>query len=140
MMNKSDGSANDKDSPVGYGNPPRHTRFKKGVSGNARGRRKGTLNVTTVLQRALQETVVIRRGGKAKRVSKLQAAFQQVADKAASGDLKAAQLLAGWARSAEGREEQPSVATPDFDESDQKVLLSIVKRLEAISKEGDLPK
>ena len=42
-----------KSSKTGYCNPPEHTRFKTGQSGNPRGRPKGTLNLATVLERTL---------------------------------------------------------------------------------------
>jgi hypothetical protein len=139
-MNTSDDSIQEKGPHVGYRNPPRHSRFKKGTSGNPKGRPKGTLNMITVLERALEQTVVIQENGKPKRVSKLEATFQQVASKAASGDLKAAQLLAAWARSAEGRQEQSSAANIDFDEIDKKVLDGINRRLEAAKRQGDCSK
>lgn len=139
-MNTSDDSILEKSPHVGYRKPPQHSRFKKGTSGNPRGRPKGTLNMITVLQRALEQTVVIQENGKPKRVSKLEAAFQQVASKAASGDLKAAQLLAAWVRSAEGRQDQSSAAKIDFDEIDRKVLDGIVRRLETAKRQGDRSK
>ena len=43
------------DYTVGYGKPPRHTRFPKGQSGNPKGRTKGSLNVATILPRMLLE-------------------------------------------------------------------------------------
>jgi hypothetical protein len=48
---------------AGYGKPPRHTRFKKGQSGNPRGRPKGSKNLTTLLTEALNEPVIVAENG-----------------------------------------------------------------------------
>ena len=119
---------------VGYGNPPKHTRFKKGLSGNPQGRPKGTLNIATVLQRTLHQKVAIEENGQRKTITKLEAAIRQLTDKAASGELKALQLLAALVRSAEERATQPAVPNPVLEEVDQKVVLGILKRLETASK------
>ena len=97
---------------AGYCNPPEHTRFKTGQSGNPRGRPKGTLNMATVLERTLREKVVINENGKRKTITKLEAALKQLTNKAASGELKALQLLAALVRSAEERALQ--AARPKF--------------------------
>ena len=47
---------------VGYSNPPKHTRFKTGQSGNPRGRPKGALNMATVLARTLRSTLWSHKG------------------------------------------------------------------------------
>ena len=39
----------ERDYPVGYGEPPPHTRFVKGQSGNPRGRSPGAKNMKTLL-------------------------------------------------------------------------------------------
>ena len=117
-------------STVGYGQPPRHTRFKKGASGNPRGRPKGTLNVATVLERTLCETVVIDENGQQKTVTKFEAAVKQLANKAASGDLKALQLLISLVRSTEEREMQAVEPTQTLRDTDKKVVQGIVKRIE----------
>ena len=44
---------------VGYGRPPRHTRFAKGQSGNPRGRPCGAKNFMTLLEEALDELVTV---------------------------------------------------------------------------------
>ena len=51
----------DEDYRVGNKRPPRHTQFKPGVSGNPKGRRKGSVNLRTRVQRRLRKTVVVTR-------------------------------------------------------------------------------
>ena len=47
-------SDKESDYEVGYGKPPRHSRFVKGRSGNPRGRPPGTKNLKTLLSEALK--------------------------------------------------------------------------------------
>jgi hypothetical protein len=122
--------------PVGYRNPPERTRFKKGQSGNPQGRPKGTLNMATVLERTLHEKVIINENGRRKVITKLEAAIKQLINKAASGELKALQLLAALVRSAEEREIQAAGPNSALEEVDEKIVQGILNRLEAGSK-GD---
>jgi len=121
---------------VGYGKPPERTRFKTGRSGNPKGRPKGTLNMATVLARTLRAKVVVNENGKRRKITKLEAAIQQLTNKAASGDLKALQLLAGLVRSAEERSTSTTTPTAELGEADEMVILEILKRVESIYK-GD---
>jgi len=134
-MDEQSSSEKPKTTKVGYCNPPEHRRFKKGQSGNPHGRPKGTLNMATVLERTLREKVVINENGTRKTVTKLEAAIKQLSNKAASGELKALQLLAALVRSAEERGIKTAVPNPALDDVDDKVVLGILKRLEATSKE-----
>lgn len=45
---------------VGYMNPPQHTRFKKGKSGNPRGRPRNQEDLNTVLHRVLNRKVRVK--------------------------------------------------------------------------------
>jgi hypothetical protein len=135
-MDAQNGSDKTENTEGGYCNPPKHTRFRKGQSGNLHGRPKGTLNMATVLERTLREKVVINENGRRQTVTKLEAAVKQLTNKAASGELKALQLLAALVRSAEERGTTAAVPNPALDEVDEKVVLGILNRLEATNKGG----
>ena len=81
------------DFDVGYKKPPRHTRFKKGRSGNPKGRPKGAKNLKTDLSEELQERIRIKEGGSPRTVSKQRAMLKSLAAKAVQGDLRAANLI-----------------------------------------------
>jgi len=125
---------------VGYCSPPEHSRFKQGQSGNPKGRSKGTLNMATVLERMLREKVVINQNGRQKTVTKLEAAVKQLIDQAASGELKAFQVLSTLVRSVEEREVEAPSLNSTFDEIDEQVVLGIMKRFENSRRENPVKK
>ena len=117
----------------GYGNPPEATRFKKGESGNPKGRRKGSLNVATVFAQTLREKVIVNENGQRKTMTKFEAAIKQFVNKAASGDLRALQLLVSLSREAEARERQSLPNSLTLNESDQRVIEEILKRFQSVT-------
>ena len=58
---------------IGYGRPPLHTRFKKGESGNYRGRPRARKNLATIVAEELRETIVISKNGRRRRITKVEA-------------------------------------------------------------------
>jgi Family of unknown function (DUF5681) len=127
MDDENDPKPNDR--PVGYGNPPEHMRFKKGTSGNPRGRPKGALNMATVLERTLRDKVVINENGVRKTVTKLEAAVKQLVNKAASGDLAAMRQLSALASSAE-IEAAAAQKESTISEADQKIMNRLLEKLQ----------
>jgi hypothetical protein len=125
------------DYEVGFGKPPAGTRFKKGQSGNLKGRPKGTLNMATVLARTLREKVIINENGQRKVITKLEAAVKQLVNKAASGDLRALRHLADLVVSAEERTAQAPAADAAISGDDQKVVQGILERFGNVNIGGE---
>jgi hypothetical protein len=128
---------------VGFRKPPKQTRFVKGRSGNPQGRPKGSQNAATVLDKACRERVRVTINGKTRRLTKFEAAMLQLLNKAASGDLRAMQLLLGWL-TWRMHSEQESVPTISPQESDKFVMESIAARFRSsepapLATEPDLP-
>ena len=120
---------------VGYGKPPKNSRFKVGRSGNPKGRPKGSLNLATVLQRTLRETIVIDKNGRRQEITKLEAAIVELVGKATSGDGHAIRYLCQLVISTEERSVIVEPTT-QLSEADQKVLDNILKRFQRSLKES----
>jgi len=74
---------------VGYGKPPRHSRFQKGRSGNPRGRPKRAQSFARLVTQVFNEKIAIKENGQRRIITKQQAALKQLVNKAASGDPRA---------------------------------------------------
>ena len=112
----------DREYEVGYGKPPRHTRFAKGQSGNPRGRPSGAKNLSTLLSDALNETVVVTENGGRRKVSKRQAIITQLVNRSATADFRAIKILLDIMRAIEVQNESASPETSVFGEADEKVI------------------
>jgi len=112
----------DGDYEVGYGKPPHHTRFKSGQSGNPRGRPSGAKNLSTLLNEALNEpVVVVTENGGRKKISKRQASFKQLVNEAAKGKWPALKLLVDILQDIE-RRTAPQTEESSFSLADEKVI------------------
>jgi hypothetical protein len=78
---------------VGYKKPPRTNQFKKGQSGNPKGRPKGVKNLSTDLQEELQSKIKITEDGKSFNVTKQRAMLKTMFAKALKGDPRSASAL-----------------------------------------------
>lgn len=81
------------DYEVGFGRPPRSTQFRKGTSGNPKGRPRGSKSLSTIVKETLDEKVVVRENGRCGRITKRAAMIKQQANKAVSGDQRAVRYL-----------------------------------------------
>ena len=125
---------NQRDYEVGYGKPPRHTRFKKGQSGNPRGRPKGSKNLPTLLSEALNESVVVAENGRRRKITMRQAIIKQLVKRSATADLRAMKILLDMVRDLERQAESASPETAEFSEADAKVIEQLRARFSKAEK------
>jgi hypothetical protein len=87
------------ESEVGYRKPPKHSQFKKGQSGNPKGRPKGSKDFVTTFMRVANERIRITQNGRTRTITKFEATMIQLTNKAASGDMRAIRELHNWSES-----------------------------------------
>jgi len=88
----------DHDDEVGYGKPPKEHRFKKGTSGNPRGRPSRTKNMDSLINLELDQAITLKEGGREIRLPKRQAIVKRLVNNALKGDPRAIQYLVQYAR------------------------------------------
>jgi hypothetical protein len=81
------------DYAVGYGKPPKHTQFKKGQSGNRKGKAHGTKNLKADLRGVLDEELPLTMGGREVKLSARRAMLVALRNKALKGDVRAIGML-----------------------------------------------
>ncbi len=101
---------------VGYGKPPRHSRFKKGRSGNPAGRPKGRRRIEQTLLKLAMQVCTIRRNGEIEQATALEALFHVIVAQAGKGNaaiaIKLTELLLKVEERAESRAATTVFAQP----------------------------
>ncbi len=82
----------DEEFEVGYGRPPRHTRFTKGHSGNPNGRPKRQDDLTRLLKQISARRVSVRQHGRTDRMTTNEVVLMTLARDAMKGDPQARRL------------------------------------------------
>ena len=75
---------------AGYGKPPRSSQFRKGQSGNPKGRPKGKRNSEIPYDHVLGQMVTVREDGRQRRITAAEAFILQLTQKGLAGDSAAA--------------------------------------------------
>lgn len=110
-------------------------RFQPGQSGNRRGRPKKPKTVGAAITGAYAEKVPISEGGKRRRITKLEAAAKQIANKSASGDARSIKLGLDLAQKAEERQSRSPASPQKLSETDSQIAERLMARLRQILKE-----
>lgn len=95
-----DGAEEGLNRKVGYGNPPKHSQFKRGKSGNPRGRRRGEQNLLTIFKEIVSEKIKVRLGGRLQTMTMGEAVLRANYAKALKKDQKAMHNLFAMAEEA----------------------------------------
>lgn len=114
-------------SESGYKNPPKHSRFLKGCSGNPAGRPKGSKNTLKLLDAVLEQKIKIQQEGKTISITKKQAMLMQLVNSAVKGDIKAIAALFPYLMQLDMKEEQ-SVKANKLSLSDEKILKQFLEQ------------
>lgn len=118
----------EKDYEIGYGRPPKHTQFRKGQSGNPKGRKKGARGLKTDLRAELGQRVEITENGKQVKLTKQQLMVKQLAAKAGKGDIRAISKLADLAILLLGPEDEVRTSTTALPAEDEAILETFMNR------------
>jgi hypothetical protein len=110
--------------------PPAHARFRKGMSGNPKGRPKGTKNLATIMREAARAPVIANIGGQQRKISTLQATAWQLATQAAKGDQRAVVKFLEWMDEFEKRAAANRPIEFPLSEPDLEVLRAIHDRMQ----------
>lgn len=115
------------DYEVGYRKPPKASRWRKGRSGNPRGRQKGVPNLKTELIEELGEMIAIKEQGRPRKITKQRGVIKALTAKSVQGDMRAANILINL----ELRLLRPELiedAPTELAEDDQAILDTFVVR------------
>ena len=108
-------------SESGYKNPPKHSRFQKGRSGNPAGRPKGSKNTLKLLDSFFEQKIKIQQEGKTISITKKQAMLMQLVNAAVKGEIKAIAALFPYMMQLDMKEEQ-SMETSKLSLKDEEIL------------------
>jgi hypothetical protein len=99
---------------VGYGKPPRHRQFVKGQSRNPRGRPPAAKNLKILLNKALDELVIVTENGGRRKINKREAIVTQLVNRSGKADYKAIQILLAMLRATLRAMPSPAPATMTY--------------------------
>ena len=113
---------------VGYRRPPRHTRFKKGQSGNPKGAAKGRKNMRSELDQMLAEQVMVVENGRERTLSTQTVLLKRLIADAVQGKGKAREQLLRLMLPIDEAHQQSGMNAPAADE-DREILARFRARL-----------
>ncbi len=113
-------------------------RFAPGHCPNATGRPRKARTVSATIAHALNEAIPVIENGRRRRISKLQAAAKQVANKGAAGDLRATKMAFDLAEKAEQQQAATQSSNDRLSASDEDIVERLMGRLRLIIKEEEI--
>ena len=113
----------------GYGKPPKKHQFKKGVSGNPRGRPKGKKSFTAIFKKLENEKITIQINGKTEKLTIEQAILKRVMIDSVVGKSSSARLYLETKQTILAMPETEGMSASERNKQDQAILESFLKLL-----------
>jgi hypothetical protein len=123
------------DYDVGYGKPPKHSQFKKGRSGNPKGRPRGSKNLNTDLAEELNEQISVREGHRVMTVTKQRAVVKTVIANALKGNASSVNALLTLIRIDHPAEQLTEGDKPISKEEQEVLALMMERHLRRVSRD-----
>lgn len=114
-------------SESGYKNPPKHSRFQKGCSGNPAGRPKGSKNTLKLLDAVLEQKIKIQQEGKTVSITKKQAMLMQLVNAAVKGEIKAIAALFPYMIQMDMKEEK-TLENASLSQDDEEIIKQFLEQ------------
>jgi hypothetical protein len=111
---------------IGYGKPPKQAQWKKGQSGNPKGRPRRDRNISALVAALLGQRIVVRTGKTTKRRTRLEHLVHRLFERALSGDPRLMKMALDEARNDEARAVKHG---PETEPADREVLEALYRRL-----------
>ena len=113
----------------GYGKPPKKHQFKKGVSGNPRGRPKGKKSFTALFKKLENEKITIQINGKTEKLTIEQAILKRVMIDSVVGKSSSARLYLQTKQTILAMPETEGMSASERNKQDQAIRESFLKLL-----------
>lgn len=122
-----DDDGNKGDYEIGYGKPPKHTQWKPGQSGNAKGKKSDAPSFKLAIRRELEAQISITDSGERLEVSKMEALAKRLVAEALSGKPR---MLTELLRQINIHLSEPAAGDASLPASDEDaaLLLAYVRR------------
>jgi len=112
---------------VGYGQPPEHSRWQKGQSGNPSGRPKTTRSLKAIMAKQLDEKVVVKQGGEIKKLSAREILVKSWMTHATKGNAAISKVVLTLMQR-HGLDIDPPEPDPEMDDRDREALYLVLRR------------
>ena len=119
----------------GYKRAPKATQFKRGCSGNPKGRPKGVRSLKAELKGLMEKRVRIRADGEQRQVTRQRLMLLKFFEKAANGDIRALTQMMNMAMKLEASD--PMQSEPDIVTDNDRAIVEEFFRQNSPSNEGE---